>query len=287
MKKSYFFYDSSMPILLFAFILFFPFCNSEGQQKMKSPVGYDLNNPEIVNLTKKIDEISGIAYSKTDSSLFAIDDDKGDLYNIPLTKNPQIKKWKFGKNADYEDIILVDTTFYILESSGKIISFPFQFPITNVEEYSLDLRGRNEFESLYFDSTNYTLVLLCKQCKRDNAGEVSAYGFDVRKKTFSDGPLGIIVRKWIEAKLDKKISRLKASATAINPLTGEIFIISSINKLLIITDRDYNVKEVYELKRRVFGQPEGICFAPDGTMFISNEASKDNKANILIFKYQN
>lgn len=253
---------------------------------MKSPKGYDLNNPEIINLTKKIDQISGIVYSESDNSLFAIDDDKGDLYNIPLTKKPEIKKWKFGKNADYEDIVLIDSIFYILESSGKVIRFSYWFPITNGEANTLDLKGFNEFETLYYDRSEKRLILLCKECKEDNSDIVSAYSYSILTNTFSETPVLQLKKKDIEKKMGEEISRFKASAGTVNPLTGEIFIISSINKLLIITDNNYNIKEVYDLKRSLFAQPEGICFAPDGTLFISNEASKSSKAEILIFKRQ-
>lgn len=286
MKRIDLFFQTTMPPFIIVFILFFSSCNSKAQKKMKSPEGYDLNNPAIINLTKKIDQISGIAYSKSDNSLFAIDDDKGDLYNIPLTKKPEIKKWKFGKSADYEDLALVDSIFFILESSGKIISFPFRFPVTIGEANTIDLKGFNEFETLYYDPSEKRLILLCKECKKDNADTVSAYSYSIDTNTFSETPVLQLKRNDIEKKMGEKIGRLKASAGTVNPLTGEIFIISSINKLLIIADKNYNIKEVYDLKRSLFAQPEGICFAPDGTLFISNEASENSKAEILIFKRQ-
>ena len=281
MKRIYLFFQTVflIPLLLISFS-----CNSKGQKKMKSPKEYDLNNPEIINLTKKIDQISGIVYSEKDNSLFAIDDDKGDLYNITLTKDPEIKKWKFGKNADYEDLMLIDTMVYILESSGKIIRFPLRFPITDVKEQAIDLKGFNEFESLYFDAAEQRLIMLCKECKKDDADIVSAYSFFVAADSFSKQPVLHLKRKEIEKKVGEKPGRIKASAAAVNPLTGEVFIISSINKLLIIADRNYNIKEVYDLRRSLFKQPEGICFAPDGTLFISNEAGENSKADILIYK---
>jgi len=33
-----------------------------------------------------------------------------------------IQKWKFADKADYEDIVLVDSIFYVLQSKGNIIS---------------------------------------------------------------------------------------------------------------------------------------------------------------------
>ena len=40
---------------------------------------------------------------------------------------------------------------------------------------------------------------------------------------------------------------------------------------------------IVELDKRIFNQPEGICFSENGDMFISNEG-KNGKANILRFK---
>jgi uncharacterized protein YjiK len=271
--------------MLLIFVLFIIGCSND-KPKLKSPDGYDLNKPEIINLSRKIDQISGIVYSAADNSLYAIDDDNGDLYNITPTKKPEVKKWKFGEKNDYEDLAIVDSTVYILESSGRIFSFPFRFPITGVKEYKLELAGFNEFETLYYDSSLQRLILLCKECEEDKKKSVSAYAFDILSDSFAGTPVLEVKRKDLEKTLDDKVSRLKASAGAIDPITGNIFIISSINKLLIVVDKQHNVKEVYELDPGTFGQPEGICFAPDGTLFISNEASGDKKADILIFKKQ-
>ncbi len=271
--------------MLFCLVLLIVAC-SDKKSKLKSPEGYDLNKPEIINLSKKIDQVSGIVYSAADNSLYAIDDDNGDLYNITLTPKPEVQKWKFGKKNDYEDLAFADSAFYILESSGRLFKFPFGFPITDVKEYKLELSGFNEFETLYYDSSSQRLILLCKECEEDKKKSVSAYAFDIRSDSFVSTPVLELKRKELEKTLDDKVSRLKASAGAVDPITGNIFIISSINKLLIVADKQYRVKEAYELNRSTFGQPEGICFAPDGTLFISNEASGDNKADILIFKKQ-
>lgn len=256
-------------------------CQSSAN-KMRSPAGYNLNKPEVINLTKKIDQISGIVYSASDNSLYAIDDDNGDLYNIPITEHPEIKKWKFGKKADYEDLVMTDSMFYILISNGTIISFPKKFPITDVKERKIDLEGFNEFETLYYDAAADRLLMLCKECNKDDKQTVSIYPFDLSSDSFGQ-PLKL-ERKNVEAITKEKTGRLKISGGTINSSTGEVFLVSSINKLLIVTDKDLNVKDAYDLQRSEFEHPEGICFAPDGTLFVSNEASEETKANILIFK---
>ncbi len=61
------------------------------------------------------------------------------------------------------------------------------------------------------------------------------------------------------------------SALAQNPLTREWFVLSSVNKLLVITDENWKVKSVYPLDPSVFNQPEGIAFDQQQNLYISNE----------------
>jgi uncharacterized protein YjiK len=79
--------------------------------------------------------------------------------------------------------------------------------------------------------------------------------------------------------------KFKPSAAAIHPISGEVYIISSVNKLLVIADKEGKAREIYHLDEGVFKQPEGIAFEPDGTMIISNEAAGQGVANLLIFPY--
>jgi uncharacterized protein YjiK len=82
-----------------------------------------------------------------------------------------------------------------------------------------------------------------------------------------------------KAKID-----IRPSAAAIHPKTGDLYIISSQDKLLIIM-KDGVVKASYKLPKKTFRQPEGLTFAPNGDMYISNEAA-EAIANILAFRYK-
>jgi len=272
-----------LPFLLI--ILFVPpGCHAQGK-KTASPKDYDLTRPEVIKLPKDVDQISGIAYDGKDNAVFAIDDDHGNLYKIPLTKNPQIEKWDFGSSKDFEDVVLLNGTIYALNSKGKLVYFPVSFPVDTVEKAELGLGGQNEFESLYADPSGNRLVLLCKACAKDKKHENSAYAFDVTSRSFGRQPVFSVQKKEIEKRLGEKISRFKPSAANVNPLTGEVFIVSSINKLLVITDTNGVVKDVYKLDPKIFKQPEGLCFTPKGDLLISNEAASEGKADILIFRH--
>lgn len=250
-----------------------------------TPPGYDLNQPAILHLKQELDEISGLAFYPKDTSVFAICDDKGWLYKIHLTGKMQVEKWKFSKGADFEDITLIDSTFYTLASNGDITAFKFSAnqPSTS-NTYSLHIDGVNEFETLYPDSATGKLVAICKDCATDSKKTVTAYSFDPSAKSFSDTPFYKLNASEVAEKLGFVKVKFKPSAAAINPLTNELYILSSVNKALVIADRNGTVKSAYLLNPKIYKQPEGITFTPSGDLVISNEGADIGAANILIFK---
>ena len=246
---------------------------------------YQLDKPEVITLPASVNEISGIVWDK-DDHVFAVDDEQGSLFRISLQKEPAIEKWDFSKKADYEDLVLTDQTFYLLSSSGTVVYFPYSFPVGNVKTAKLPIKGRNEFEILFKDPAGPRLLMMCKSCKGEKKGEVLVYGFDLATKSFEAKPVGVLKAKDIEEKLQGKTVSFKPSAAQAHPLTGDFYIVSSINGLLVVTDQSFRVKEVHQLNRSLFKQPEGLCFTPSGDLLISNEAAGQGNANILVFRQQ-
>lgn len=261
-------------------------CGLSVVSKAQTTVAYNLNDPQIIELPKEIDEISGMVWYK-DHSVFAVDDNHGKLYKIPLQKNPKIESWEFGKAKDYESLALAGNTFYLLSSKGNVISFPFSFPVKEVEEYKLKLKEKNEFEILYHDPKADQLVLLCKECSEDKKKENTAWAFDITRKKFTKEPAYVLDKKELEEKLGESMARFKPSAAAINPVTGNLYIISSINKVLVVLNNsNKKVHTIYKLDKKLFKQPEGIAFTASGDLLISNEAAGSDNATILIYHRQ-
>jgi len=266
---------------LLGWLIFFTACHS--QTEFKSPKGYNLNHPVKVSLETQLNEISGIYYYPKDTGIFAISDATGSLYKIFPDKNTMVQKWKFGHNEDYEDLQLHDSVFYILSSSGNIVTVKFiSADSLQTSEYNFPEK-KVEFETLYFDSSINKLILVCKDCKEDTKKEVSTYAFDPAKLTYSKGPYKIDADVAAD-KLNEKKLKLKPSAAAINPVTHELFVLASVNKALIITDQRGNIRSAYKLDPSIYKQPEGIAFTPKGDLLISNESDKEGAADILIIK---
>jgi SdiA-regulated len=283
------FYSRNLPLycLLFLCVLI-KGCTPEPRDDNKSPRGYNLNRPTVLKLPPALDEISGIVYYPKDRSVLAINDEVGWLYKIHLKDDPDIQKWKYSSGADFEDLVLMpDSTFYVLESNGNLIQFKFIRPDSvDSKEYIFPAPGRNEFEILYHVPKQNRLILLCKDCEIDNKNSLTAFAFDVDSMAFSSTPAFVIDIRKIERLLDKKRLRFKPSAAAIHPITKELYIISSINKVLVVADQNGNPKNVYKINPRLYKQPEGMTFSSTGDLIISNESAEIGAANILFFKYK-
>lgn len=260
---------------------------SNKHETFPSPAEYNLNRPSTIKLPSYLDEISGIAYYPKDKSVFAISDEKSWLYKIFLANGMEIQKWKIGDKADYEDIALVDSTFYVLQSKGNIRSLHFVSPDSvMINEYKSGIEGKNEFEILYYDKAQNRLVMLCKDCEADDNNSLSAWAFDLASMNFSSRPAYVIDVRKIEELMQEKKVKFKPSAAAVNPLTGQLYIISSINKVLVVADTNGNPEKVYRISPALYKQPEGLTFSPEGHLIISNESGTTGAADIMMFKYK-
>ncbi len=259
-------------------------CNDAPDKNYLTPAEYDLNYPVTVNLPQELDEISGIVYYPKDTSVFAISDENGVLYKIFPNRNAKVQKWKFGKNEDYEDLQLVDSTFYILSSTGDIMAIKFlNQDSLNTNLFNFPKKEKNEFESLYFDNLSGLLILICKDCKEDKKKVLNAWSFNPVNKTYNAEPFTINV-SGITKELGETKLQFKPSAATINPITQEIYIISAINKALVIVNKTGSVEKVYPLNPMIYKQPEGIAFTTSGDLLICNESNDQGAANLLVIK---
>jgi hypothetical protein len=249
---------------------------------------YDLSSPQEITLGDKLHEISGVAYI-SDHIILGENDEQGKIFSIdPLkpddTNYPSVK---FGAKDDYEDIVVIDTTAYLLISDGEIVEVPGFSKAEEVKGTTIAQMGgkHNEFETLYYDKSVNSLIMVCKSCHHEKDEIRTAYRFDLATRKFSDTAYYTISIGDIAGKVKESGIKFFPSAAAIHPLLNKAYIVSSIGKLLVVTDKLGKVEEVYKLDPTLFNQPEGITFAPNGDMFISNEGG-EGRATLLKFVYK-
>lgn len=273
-----------------ALLLLLLSCNgfSDGQTgQYATPKGYDLNMPKKLHVRGSMQEISGIVHHEQGDQFIAVNDEEGRLFKMNITEDEPYENWKFGKNTDYEDVAFTGKQWVVLKSNGSLFVLEDMFTDSvSALEYESPIKGKREFETAYFDPGSNSIVIVCKGCEVDKkTGYTSAYRFDVTTLKYDAEPFYKIDVKEISKHTKDKLKSFSPSGAAIHPIQKRLFIISSVNHLLVITDLKGKVQEVYNLPHTRFRQPEGITFAPNGDMYISNEAG-EGSANILKFTYQ-
>ncbi|MBC7399421.1 MAG: SdiA-regulated family protein, partial [Mucilaginibacter sp.] len=195
---------------------------------------------------------------------------------------------KFGKSGDYEDIAILNDQVVLLRSDGVFFTFQFNEvrsgEIANVQKQDKIL-PQGEYEGIYADEKTNQLYALCKHCDVDNTKKsCTGYIFkmDGKGTVKQSGQFSINVKD-IEAQSGQKKSAFRPSAIAKNQGTNEWYILSSVNKLIVVTDAAFKVKGVYPINPSLFIQPEGIAFDNQNNLYISNEGDKVTPGTVLKF----
>ncbi|MHA4843246.1 hypothetical protein ACX0G7_03725 [Flavitalea antarctica] len=270
-----------MLIPVFVVITLVSCSGKNGKSFLPEIPGYDNKNREVFLLHKRLLEISGITYINS-RTLSGINDEDGKIFTIDFGKGKP-DALDFGEKNDYEDIAIVDSTYYVLESNGNInvVSLKDQ---STARKVPFKKKSKIEFESLYYDKSIEKLVLLSKE-QRMLQDALVAYSFDPLLENFSAEPVYIISLREVKKLMKDYSAECKPSAAAVHPILNKVFVIASVGKVLVICSLKGEVENVYSMNPDVFAQPEGICFSPEGHMFIANEGLQ-GKANIVRLSYQ-
>jgi hypothetical protein len=277
-----------VPILISGFIyITLVACNKK--PVYHSPTGYNFSAPVTMKLGKELKEISGIAYDDRTDMLFAQNDELGRLFRFSFEPNKQssLEHISFGSKNDYEDVVKTDSSIFILNSNGSLIEMPLTANLFDsvpaVSSYINHVKG--EFESFYYDKTANALVTICKSCANEKNRIRTAYKFDITTGQFNDAPLYTIDIAAIKQLLKDENAEFFPSAAAVHPFQNKLYIISSIGKLLLIANLRGKIEKIFRIDPILFPQPEGMTFADNGDLYISNEGV-EGSATILKFVYK-
>lgn len=127
------------------------------------------------------------------------------------------------------------------------------------------------------------------------------YGFDLASKRLSDQPVYTFNVKTLQqfavknklplpAKINKKgksqvIIKFRPSDIDFHPLTNDLYVLSAIDHMLFIFDKDGYIKQLQILDPSLFNKAEGLSFLENGDMVVTNEGENAN-ATLLLFRYK-
>lgn len=276
-----------------------PVKNADKAMKTLEPKG-----GKLYALPKELLEISGISFV-TDSILVGIQDEEGILYFYDLTKEEITNKYEFWKGKDYEDLAVVGNDLWIVNSSGALYELKnFKNGPSKPNVYKTVLKEENNIEGLAYDKKNNRLLLAVKDISLDgNEDQKGIYEFSLKTKTLNQKDVYSIklseIEKFFEGdkveELSKKILKaignqnlnkvFRTSALGFHPITGELYVLSSLNNIIAVLNNQGSITKILELDGKEFIQPEGLAFTSDGRLFISNEG-KGKQANIIELQYE-
>ena len=256
-------------------------------------MNYQLDKPDqTLNLNKKLMEISGLSFHRETNQLLCINDEKANIFFLDPGNGEIEKEVDFGKNADYEGIEIVRNIVYVVKSNGNIYPYDLEAG-KEAKVIKTPLAQENDIEGLGYDSKNNRLLLACKGSPNLEDHEKvkktkAVYSYDLLEDRFIKKPTLLIrdkeLSEWVKAnfadtglskkkleKLERRAREISPSAIAVHPRSGDYYLLSTVGKTMVIYGQNKELRQVIFLDEDVHTQPEGICFAPDGTLFISNE----------------
>lgn len=242
---------------------------------------YEIDHPKVIKLPNELREISGLSYYKKDK-LLGVQDEKGCLYEIDLGKEKITEKFTFHKKGDFEGVEFVAPHAYAVDSDGDI------FHIQH-----LDLKQQHDFkrethlakgldiEGLMYHIPRQKLWLLSKVNKKDPYVR-HFFEYDPKTKQLNKQPVASIDLHLILSE-DDVAEKFKPTAAAMHPHSQHIYILESDQNRVIVLQLDGSYLETIQFPEKLFRQPEGLTFLPDGTMIIADEG-QDHKGRLFLFQ---
>ena len=267
----------------FIAVLFLLSCQELPKEIFDECTIYSLNQPnDVWKMPKKLNEISGIEINN--QKIICNNDEDGDIFIFDLITQKIERTIHFAKKGDFEDIAIKESDAFVLRSDGAIFEIKNYLKNPQSLKHKTFLTQIDDAEGLFFDASKNRLLIACKgNSDKTTKGLRFIYEFLLEDKNLNQHPVLTLSQKEIRSKYKIK-NHLAPSGIAIHPITKNIYIISSVGKLLVECTPKGNLQKVYDLNYSLFQQPEGISFDINGDLYISNEA-EGGKANTLKFNY--
>jgi len=276
-----------LPTLVLFLAHFMTQCQSS-HKEVTHRLPYDFTKPnETFDLDKDLREISGLAWWNEDT-LVSIEDENGVLYFISSKDGSILYESSFGDDGDYEGVAVKESQVFVLKSKGDI--YQIEKPLkrkTNAEKYKTRLSGEDDAEGFcYFEKGKVFLIGVKEHGKYKGKRliyELKTEEDDIEKDPYLKIDEDDLMKKVHKKYGDKWGNHFKPSGLAVHPISGHIYVLSGVNGLLAVFNDEKDLVDAIRLPNKYARQPEGICFAPDGTLFISTEGG-DGKAKLTSMK---
>jgi len=264
---------------------------------------YDFNKAKVINLSAELVEVSGLCFDREINQLLAVEDENGIIYTLDKNNGDILARDTFYKPGDYEGIAATQDYIYVLKSNGTIYKVQKEVRKLAPQKMKSFITKDYDVEGLEYDPSTDALLISSKFYISDNKKNFRfIYRYDLNTGIMSEAPYLTIsredIKNYIKDHYTPEQAQLKfkkilnddldymhvgPSAVAVHPITGNLYIISSQSKVLLIYDViTKQLIHFQKLDKKTFEQPEGMCFDPAGNLYISSEGKKEAAKLVVI-----
>lgn len=232
-------------------------------------------------LPRKLEEISGVAVDPEGQTAWAINDEQGSLFEISLLDGSVTSTSKFAKNGDYEAIERVGEAIVVARSDGRL----FWLEDGKRKEIESPFKYANDIEGLAYDPRDKRLLVAFKRRPGKKKGEYehkrAIWALSLPDFVWSLKPVYKVdlleLRSYVRENLMRGLRPTQAddfapSGIAVEPSTGDIYVVSTTGRMIVVLHRGRGrIMAVAPLLRNIHGQPEGLAFDANGSLYIANE----------------
>lgn len=263
---------------------------------------YDLTQPsQQIELPPELLEVSGLSWAG-EGTLAMIHDEGGVIFHLKLSDKSVQEVCRFAEKGDYEGLEIVGNSAWALRSNGLLMEVKdYLTPGFIAVRHETGINPENDSEGLGYDATHQQLLIACKaqpKASDFSTSERGVFSWSLRTSALAPAPRlrikngeirAALLASATDATLREKGEKMdpeedfQPSSIAIHPLTGDLYLCAAAGQLLVVYGADGKLKAVKLLPKKLFPQPEGLCFDSAGTLFISNEGKEERPASVLQF----
>lgn len=276
---------SKILILLFYFILTWTASNANDADTLRPDSATD-----VVKITRSwtlpstLQNISAIDFIPS-GKIACLQSEIGSIFIFNLVTGDIDDEIVFGPPGDYEGLVIVGKSAYIACADGRILEVDdYHSDSPKVTEYGTHLTVAEDVSGICYDRKNKRLLVTARSIDDANQFYKGIYAFSLGQKRMAVKPaIRIDLRSNVFSGMQPRNlqSVFQPSDIDIHPVTGLIYMIDGTRRQLLRMRQSEAIKDLTELNRAKFFQPEGITFTPSGELFIASRGERDEPALLL------
>jgi uncharacterized protein YjiK len=229
-------------------------------------------------LPNSLREISGLAMTD-DDRLFAHADEKGVIFELDYRNGSVVKSFALADQSkpvsgDFEGIAVVDSLIYLVTSAGRLYEFrdgvDGQAVLFTV--YTTGVGRDYEIEGLAYEPDRRSLLLMSKHPRSAaQKGFLTIFHWSIDTKQLADDAhLRISI---LEFSRYVKGEDFRPSGIERHPVSGNYFVVAARERAIVEITPHGEVLAGMIFPAHWHRQIEGIAFASDNTLIVSDEGA--------------